>query len=151
MGRQAILTRNVLAGIPALVAQGLRKADIAKRLGCKESTLQVRCCNAGISLRGGPKRLKVRDGVRLTLSRETIASLGMRAARDGCSEAQLASDLLETIARDGLYDAVLDLAPPCPANFQPPDRPTAFLRNRILPTLSDSVLSLRQARLPINC
>ena len=116
MGRQAILTRNVLDGIPALVAQGLRKADIAKRLGCKESTLQVRCCNAGISLRGGPKRLKLRDGVPLTLSRETIASLGMRAAREGCSEAQLASDLLETIARDGLYDAVLDLGPPLPAN-----------------------------------
>ena len=116
MGRQAILTQNVLAGIPALVAQGLRKADIAKRLGCKESTLQVRCCNAGISLRGRPQRLKLRDGVPLTLSRETIASLGMRAARNGCSEAQLASDLLETIARDGLYDAVLDLAPPLPVN-----------------------------------
>jgi hypothetical protein len=44
----------------------------------------------------------------LTLSRETIASLSVRAAADGCSEAQLASDLLETIARDGLYNAVLD-------------------------------------------
>jgi len=120
MGRQAILTQNVLAGIPALVAQGLRKADIAKRLGCKESTLQVRCCNAGISLRGGPKRLKLRDGVPLTLSRGTLASLGMRAAREGCSEAQLASDLLETIARDGLYDAVLDLAPP--QRIDVPDR-----------------------------
>jgi hypothetical protein len=31
MGRQAILTREVLAGIPALVEQGLRKADIAMR------------------------------------------------------------------------------------------------------------------------
>jgi hypothetical protein len=117
MGRQVILTQNVLAGIPALVAQGLRKADIAKRLGCKESTLQVRCCNAGISLRGGTKRLKLRDGVPLTLSRETLASLGMRAARDGCSEAQLVSDLLETIARDSLYDAVLDLAPLLPSEL----------------------------------
>jgi hypothetical protein len=105
-----------LAGIPALVAQGLRKADIARQLGCKESTLQVRCCNAGISLRGGPKRLKLRNGVPLTLSRETVASLGMRAAADGRSEGELVSDLLETIARDGLYDAVLDSAPPPPAN-----------------------------------
>jgi hypothetical protein len=37
MGRQAILTRKVLAGIPALVEQDLPKADFAMRLGCKES------------------------------------------------------------------------------------------------------------------
>jgi len=37
MGRQAILTREVLAGIPALVEQDLPKADFAMRLGCKES------------------------------------------------------------------------------------------------------------------
>jgi hypothetical protein len=40
--------------------------------------------------------------------------LSARAAADGCSEVQLASDLLETIARDGLYDAVLDSAPLAP-------------------------------------
>jgi hypothetical protein len=110
MARTAILTQEVLAGVPALVAQGLRKGDIAERLGCKESTLVVRCSIAGISLRG-PKRLELRPGVPLTLSRETIASLSARATADGCSEAQLASDLLETIARDSLYDAVLDSAP----------------------------------------
>jgi hypothetical protein len=31
MGRQAIFTQEVLAGIPAMVEQGLRKADIAMR------------------------------------------------------------------------------------------------------------------------
>ena len=91
MTRQAIiLTRDVMAGIPALVEQGLRRRDIAERLGCKESTLQVRCCNAGISLRGqhlrGQQRLTLRDGKPLTLSRETIASLSMRAAAAGCSK-----------------------------------------------------------------
>jgi hypothetical protein len=35
----------------------------------------------------------------------------VRAVADGCSEALLASDLLETIARDVLYDAVLGSAP----------------------------------------
>jgi len=117
MARQAILTREVMAGIPALVAQGLRKGDIAERLGCKEATLVVRCSVAGISLSlRGPKRFKLRDGVPLRLSRETIASLSVRAAADGRSEAQLASDLLETIARDSLYDAVLDSAPLQPAD-----------------------------------
>jgi hypothetical protein len=109
MARQAILTREVMAGIPALVEQGLRRRDIAERLGCKVTTLQVRCSVAGISLRAS-KRLALDAGVPLTLSRETIASLSVRAAADGCSEAQLVSDLLETIARDCLYDAVLDPA-----------------------------------------
>ena len=75
----------------------------------------MRCCNAGISLRGqhlrGQQRLTLRDGVPLTLSRETIASLRVRAAAAGCSKEQLASDILEIIAQDGLYDAVLDTAP----------------------------------------
>jgi len=114
MTRRAILTPQVLAGIPALVAQGLRKADIAERLGCKESTLQVRCSNAGISLRGR-KRLGLRAGDLLTLSHEAMAALRTRAAASGCTEAQLASDLLEVIARDDLYDAVLDSAPLQPA------------------------------------
>jgi len=107
MTRRAILTPQVLAGIPALVAQGLRKADIAERLGCKESTLQVRCSNAGISLRGR-KRLELRTGVPLNLSHQALEGLRVRAAASGCSEARLASDLLEVIARDNLYDAVLD-------------------------------------------
>ena len=98
-----------------MVEQGLRKGDIAERLGCKEATLVVRCSMAGISLRG-PKRFKLRDGVPLRLSRETIASLSVRAATNGRSEAQLASDLLETIARDSLYDAVLDTAQLQPAD-----------------------------------
>ena len=110
MGRKAILTRNVLAGIPALVEQGLRRAEIAKRLGCKESTLQVRCCNEGISLRGR-KRMELSPGNPLTLSHEALAGLRACAASIGCSETQLASDLLEVIARDNLYDAVLDSAP----------------------------------------
>ena len=114
MARTAILTRQALASVPALVEQGLRKGDIAERLGCKESTLVVRCSIAGISLRG-PKRLQLRTGVPLTLSRETTASLSLRAAADGLTEAQLASHLLETIARDSLYDAVLDSAPLQPA------------------------------------
>jgi len=110
MGRKAILTRNVLAGIPALVEQGLRRAEIAKRLGCKESTLQVRCCNEGISLRGR-KRMELSAGSPLTLSHEALVGLRAWAASIGCSETQLASDLLEVIARDNLYDAVLDSAP----------------------------------------
>jgi len=115
MSRRPILTPEVLAGIPALVQQGLRRAEIAERLGCKETTLQVRCSMAGISLRRR-NRLKLRVGIALTLSRQAMAGLSARAAANGCSEVRLASDLLEAIVRDDLYDAVLDLAQLQPAD-----------------------------------
>src|SRR4051812_16979985 len=142
MARTAILTQEVLAGVPALVEQGLHKGDIAERLGCKESTLVVRCSMAGISLRG-PKRLKLSAGVSLTLSRETIASLSMRAAADGRSEAQLASDILEIIARDGLYDAVLDSAP---LNIARPLRSATLNSNRAAQRKADAVRVLPRDR-----
>ena len=108
MTRRVILTPQVLAGIPALVAQGLRKADIAKRLGCKEDTLQVRCSAARISLSG--RKLRIGDPLKLT--HEALVGLRERAASIGCGEMQLASDLLEVIARDNLYDAILDVSAP---------------------------------------
>ncbi|SRR6266705_2789049 len=77
MSRRAILTPQVLAGIPALIEQGLRKGDIAERLGCKESTLQVQCSIAGISLRGR-KRMELRVGSPLTLSHEALVGLSAR-------------------------------------------------------------------------
>jgi hypothetical protein len=110
MTKRAILTPQVLAGIPTLIEQGLRKADIAELLGCKASTLQVRCSVAGISLRG-TKRMKLPTGDQVALSRGALAGLRARAVAMGCSETQLASDLLEMIVRDNLYDAVLDSAP----------------------------------------
>jgi len=115
MSRRAILTPQVLAGIPALIEQGLRKGDIAERLGCKERTLQVQCSIAGISLRGR-KRMELRVGSPLTLSHEALVGLRARAASIGLSETQLASELLEVIARDNLYDAVLDSTPLQPAD-----------------------------------
>jgi hypothetical protein len=116
--RPRILTRSVLASIPALIEQGLHRAEIAERLGCKLSTLQVRCSKAGISLRGR-NRLELGNGTPLSLSRPTVASLKARAVVNGCTEAQLASILIETIARDDLYDAVLDSAPPLSPQLDP--------------------------------
>ena len=46
-----------MAGIPVLVQQGLSIEAIAAGLGCKVKTLQVRCSQAQISLRG-PKEVK---------------------------------------------------------------------------------------------
>jgi hypothetical protein len=37
-----ILTKEVLAGIPAMVARGQHAAEIAEALGCKLNTLKMR-------------------------------------------------------------------------------------------------------------
>ena len=129
--RRSILTKDVMAGIPVLVQQGLNAEAIAARLGCTVGTLKVRCSQAQISLRV-PKEVKVVPLVPLVpapqppkppkqkrsyafalpttlqLSRVAMSRLRQRAEAIGVNEAQLASDLLEVIAQDDLYDAVLD-------------------------------------------
>ena len=129
--RRSILTKDVMAGIPVLVQQGLNAEAIAARLGCNVGTLKVRCSQAGISLRV-PKEVKVVPLVPLVpapqppkppkqkrsyafalpttlqLSRVAMSRLRQHAEAIGVNEAQLASDLLEVIAQDDLYDAVLD-------------------------------------------
>jgi hypothetical protein len=122
---RSILTKDRMAGIPVLVQQGLNAEAIAARLGCTVGTLRVRCSQAQISLRV-PKEVKVVPLVpaskppkqkpcyafalptTLQLSRVAMSRLRQRAEAIGVNEAKLAGDLLEVIARDDLYDAVLD-------------------------------------------
>lgn len=113
MGRR-ILTKAVLATIPEMVAQGnMRADDIAEKLGCNIGTLKVRCSQAKISLRPpGSRRGRPRTDERtIRVSEAALALLQRRAALTGKSETTLARELLETIARDNLYDAVLDPEP----------------------------------------
>ena len=123
----SIFTKDIVAGIPVLVQQGLSAETIAARLGCTVGSLRVRCSQAQISLRV-PKEVKMVPLVpapkapkqkrfygfalptTLQLSRVAMSRLRQHAEAIGMSEAQLASDLLEVIARDDLYDAVLDRA-----------------------------------------
>jgi hypothetical protein len=127
-GRRSILTKDVMAGIPVLVQQGLNTEAIAARLGCTAGTLKVRCSQAQISLRL-PKEVKVVPLVplmpapkppkqkrscafamptTLQLSRVAMSRLRQRAKATGTTEAELVTSLLEMIAQDDLYDAVLD-------------------------------------------
>jgi transposase-like protein len=113
MGRR-ILTKAVLATIPEMVAQGgMRADDIAEKLGCNIGTLKVRCSQAKISLRPpGSRRGRPRTDERtIKMSGDALALLQRRAAESGKTEASLARELLEAIARDDLYDAVLDPEP----------------------------------------
>ena len=109
--RPSRITDEMYARIPALLEQGMTKAEIAAMYGVTLGTLPVLCSRHGISLRkGGPKRTKLTlpdeplplsDGVLKSL-REATRSMGK------ASTARLVSELLEKIATDGLYKAVLD-------------------------------------------
>jgi hypothetical protein len=127
-GKQRIFTDAVLASIPTLVQQGFNTEAIATRLGCTVGTLRVHCSRAQISLRV-PKVVKVVPLVPLVpapkppkqkqsyafalpttlqLSRVAMSRLRQRAEAISVSEAELVTSLLEVIAKDDLYDAVLD-------------------------------------------
>jgi hypothetical protein len=110
MGRR-ILTKAVLASIPGMVEQdGLNAKGVAQKLGCKISTLKVRCSQENISLRPpGSRRGRPRSKEHIIrVSGGVVASLRNRAAAVGKTEAVLVRELLEAIVRDDLYDAVLD-------------------------------------------
>jgi transcriptional regulator with XRE-family HTH domain len=85
--------------IRVLIEQGLSDLEIADRVGCTVGTLRVRCSQLKISLR--------RPG-KVVLPQAILDQLIQRAKLMGVSTTSLAADLLEEIARDDLYDAVLD-------------------------------------------
>jgi hypothetical protein len=110
---RGILTTEMYDSIPALIEQGLTKVEIAERFGCTAQTLQVQCCRRRISLRKGgksqPRPLKLLPAAPLDLSDAALLALRERATAMGIDTAKLARDLLETIAKDDLYVAVLDV------------------------------------------
>ena len=89
--------------IPALVDAGLSDLEIASRMGWTVGTLRVRCSQLKISLR----RKTINRG-QIVLSQAILDQLHQRAAMMGVSTSALAVELLEVIARDRLYNAVLD-------------------------------------------
>jgi hypothetical protein len=100
------------AAIPGLIAQGQTHLEIAAQFGVKPNSLQVLCSQRGISLRKGGRRfpratLSLPDEP-LPLGDDVLRSLREAARSMGRPTARLASDLLEKIASDGLYRAVLD-------------------------------------------
>jgi len=109
----------MFARIPALLLEGMTKAEIAAMYGVTPGTLVVLCSQRGISLRRGgtlPQRTKQPKRTNLTLPDEplplsdgVLKSLSEAARAMGKdSRARLVCDLLEKIASDRLYKAVLD-------------------------------------------
>jgi hypothetical protein len=92
----------------------MTKDEIAARYGVTRNTLQVQCSRNGISLRKGGQLLRRKilslPEAPLPLTETALQTLRQAARVMGVDEARLASDLLETIAKDNLYNAVLDRA-----------------------------------------
>ena len=110
MTRKSILTKAVLASIPELVASGLSRDEIAERLGCKLSTLKVRCCQERIRLPRrprAPRKLPAKTK-RITISTDAVALFDSTADAKGMTANAFVSGLLELIARDNLINAILD-------------------------------------------
>jgi hypothetical protein len=111
MTRKMILTKAVLASIPELAASGLNRREIAEHLGCKLSTLKVRCCQERIPLpndrrRGtGPRSPKTK---RIKVSQDTVALFHAEAEAKGTTVTEIVARLLELIVKDKLINAILD-------------------------------------------
>jgi hypothetical protein len=108
-----ILTPEMYDSIPALIAQGVTKAEIAEQFGVTKDTLQVQCSRRGISLRKGGKyqrrTITLLQPTPLELSDKAMLAFREKAQALGIDTIKLVRDLLETIAKDDLYVAVLDL------------------------------------------
>ena len=112
------ITDEMYATIPGLIAQGLNHFEIAAQFGVKPNSLKVLCSQRGISLRKPHvprttlrKPRLPRTTLSLPLGADALRSLREAARLMGRPVARLASDLLEKIASDSLYMAVLDEQP----------------------------------------
>lgn len=130
-------TPLVIPQIKSWVDAGLRTEQIAQKIGCTVGTLRVRCSQLGISLRrarindvanedktpasltacsyfegqstrGSGERSAVERQLPVFVPEITVRRLKNQAALRGLTDAALAATLLEKIAQDDLYDAVLD-------------------------------------------
>ncbi len=111
---RAIFSPAILSQIRSMVAQGMSPAEIANEIGCTLGTLRVKCSMSGISLRRRrwnpsaawndniPKRLW------FSLSDKIAVRFQQQAAERGMTVTKFAAELLETVVRDNLYDAVID-------------------------------------------
>jgi hypothetical protein len=132
ISKRAMFSPLVFSQIENFVAHGLGAAEIAARVGCKLGTLRVKCSQHGISLRrwnpsaATPKRNLPKRMV-ISLPENVALDLQKEAVKTVVSQADLAVALLDAIARDHLYDAVIDrdIEPRKPKASRAPRRPKA--------------------------
>ena len=117
LAMKRILTKPVLATIPDLAASGLNRHEIAAWLGCKLSTLKVRCSQERVRLPAGPRGRRplaaqpqpvVTPPELIEVSADTVALFKSEAEAKGTTEREIVERLLRVIATDKLVNAILD-------------------------------------------
>jgi hypothetical protein len=115
--KKRIFTPEVLANIPQMVANGLSGDDIAVLIGASASSVKVMCSRHKISLRrpnkqrkqpAPPAPLPSNILLKVKVDAQTLALITMRAELKGITINAVAEQLLQIVARDNLYDAVID-------------------------------------------
>jgi intergrase/recombinase len=94
-------TAEVRKQVPAWIQAGKSKHDIAQAIGIKVDSLKALCSKYRISLE--------MNCVRVVLSNKAYRMLEKRAAENGIRFEDLAKNILETVAKDDLFTAVLDV------------------------------------------
>lgn len=113
-GRTPIFTQTVVEQLPKWIAAGISVEDIAARLQCTVGTLKVVCSKYGISLDPenylpGGHRVDFKMPLTLYFSHAGRRAIRTKAAQLHMSESQLVSLLLYFIAKDDIFEGVLDL------------------------------------------
>lgn len=97
------------AAIAALRARGLSTAVIADRVGIEPKTVTALEASAARAKRPGHSSLSVPSmGRSVLVPFQDYAALRPAAARRAITVDQLIRDIIETVARDNMVDAVLD-------------------------------------------
>jgi hypothetical protein len=102
------LTDECFAAIPGLLEAGHDKQQIAALFGVTAATLQVRCSQKKISLRPIRPRSFRNAAKSLRVGVEVVRLFEDEAKVFGMSAHDLAKAALTVIAKDNLFDAVLD-------------------------------------------
>lgn len=109
-GRPRVFTDMVLAQIPIWIVDGWTIEAIAVHIGTSKASLLSTCSRLGISL-GDAKRTQTEPTIAelvLHLPKQLSEKIESRAIDFSMSVEHLVIILLNQIARDDLFDAVLD-------------------------------------------
>lgn len=108
------VTEEMYAAIPELVAQGLTREQIAQKYSLTTNCLQVLCSRRNISLRKPPEgvkrpaRRRMKNMVHVAVNYQVLTALQDASVRFGRTKETLVANLLEKIAADDLFVAILD-------------------------------------------
>lgn len=108
MARNGVFTPPMVEKLRLMVDCGHSGVSIARALGVTPLSVRVKACSLGIRLR----KPKVQREARTPVTDAAWAALTKAGAERGMSVAQLCRVTLEAIARDNLWAAVIDVAPP---------------------------------------